>query len=223
MTVGSRVSLPPAKSTLPPDDLYAWTQAFIAAFAAMGKGSKTLVDDYTEMQKINEAQAQFILQDTADVIRKENDVATLQGQIYGDSKDKDTMDTVSTTMMVIGIVVMALTFISGIFDGGLSDLALPEEGEAFFGEEAGDIAMDTFSGEAPEEVAADGTSEAAPQTAEEQTASESKASENISDAENKAENSKFARAQKYFNKVVGKRAPGKGSSRLGELGWPVLR
>jgi hypothetical protein len=144
--LGARASLPQPNTPSSKDELMILAEAFVKAFSSMDKSVITQHNDYVQLQQLDQTQTQAVLQSTTNAINQEEAANTLSAQISDYQQKMASNETIlGWTMFGLGIALMLGTFISGFFDFGASDAALPEEAElldmgATAMEEAGDSA-----------------------------------------------------------------------------------
>lgn len=121
---------PPQDSDMDPDTLSVLAQAFVTAFSAMNKGLVTESGDYTQMQQYDQIESQCVLRSSEEAIKKENAAEKQARQLAAyQKKMANEQKTFGWVMFGVGMALMAATMISGFFDLGASDAALPAEME----------------------------------------------------------------------------------------------
>jgi hypothetical protein len=145
--IGPRILLSaPSSNALPSNELARVAEAFGEAFSAMHQSLITQINDYAQLQQLDQTHSQAVLQSTTNAMDREQAAVKLASQISDyQASMADKEDTFSKAMLIIGIVVMAATFISGFVDFGASDMALPLEAEAFG---LGDVELEDMAGNA---------------------------------------------------------------------------
>jgi len=156
VSVGTRAILPtPKDSTAPPDVLAILAAAFCAAFDEIDKGVVSQTNDYVQLQQLNQSQSQAVLSSTTQSINQQENAEKIAAQVADYQKKMGKAQEIFGWVMfgvgmALMLTVMVVTVVSGFFDGGLSDAALPAEAEML-----GDIEMTEMPTEASNTEAAD--------------------------------------------------------------------
>jgi hypothetical protein len=129
-----RASLPAPKVTASPDTLAVAAQAFSGALEAEEHGLITGNLSYTDLQQLTSTQSQCLLQSSTIAIQKQQQAIQLQQQVDSYAASMSSAEsTVNWVMFGLGIALMVVTFVAGVFTGGAADAALPEEAELVAG------------------------------------------------------------------------------------------
>lgn len=152
--VGTRPALPqPAGKSQNANYLALVAEAFSKAYDSMSGALTSQVDEYNQLQQLNQTMAKEVLTSTKDAISSQMKNAKLAAKIAAYQKASAASASKWGEITEIGgFALMAATILSGFFTGGISWAALPEEGAALAGEVGADAVGEDMTGEAGVEL-----------------------------------------------------------------------